>query len=156
MLSPIANYTPEELKEYYDIGAVDQGNTTERRPYYRKTGFEYGPTWAQKKEFVHRLMTHSNINLDGKRRLKENYGIIQHYQLRGAKYGAITSAAVFFFLPVVNRQLFLRRFAISMIPMFVFLRWGYIWGHQHWWRKSYPVITTYEVVAGLRNQFTGK
>ena len=156
MFSATANYTNEELRELEDISSIESGNRTSRRPYFRKTGFEFGPTWAQKKEFVHKLITDSNMNLEGKKRLRDNYDLIQHYQFRGFKYGLIASSAVFFLLPVVKRQLFVRRLALSLIPMAVFMRWGYNWGHKHWWRKSYPVVTTYEVVVGNRSQFTGK
>ena len=156
MISNTANFTPEEFNEYYNISSVPQENRRERRPFFRKTGFEHGPTQAQKKEFVHRLINDSNINLEGKRRLQEHLDIIPHFQFRGFKYGLILSTSTFFFLPVVNRQLFLRRLAISSIPMMVFLRWGYVWGHEKWWRKTYPVVTTYEVATGVRNAFTGK
>mmetsp|Transcript_6869 Transcript_6869/g.6018 ORF Transcript_6869/g.6018 Transcript_6869/m.6018 type:complete len:157 (-) Transcript_6869:35-505(-) len=156
MISNTANFTPEELNELEGISGISQGNRFERRPFYRKTGFEHGPSWHDRKEYVHRLIYDSNIDLEGKRRLKENFNIVPHFQSRGFKYGLVVSSSVFFFLPVVKRQLFLRRLAISSIPLIVFLRWGYIWGHQTWWRKTYPVVTTYEVGAGLRNQFTGK
>jgi hypothetical protein len=63
---------------------------------------------------------------------------------------------VFVFFPVVRRQPFLRRFAISMLPMIFFLRWGYIWGHEHYWRRVKEVVVTYEIFAGVRSKFSMK
>ena len=156
MYSHTHDFTPQEKREWFLINDKPEDVRRETRAFYRKTGFEHGPTNAQKKEFVHRLINNSRISLEGKMRLEENLEIIPHFQFRGFKYGIVVSSAVFFLLPVVNRQLFLRRLAISSIPFFAFMRWGYIWGHEKWWRKTYPVIATYEIASGIRNQFTGK
>ena len=43
-----------------------------------------------------------------------------------------------------------------MIPMAYFLRWGYVWGHENWWRRAKEVIVTYEIVCGTRSKFTMK
>lgn len=72
------------------------------------------------------------------------------------KYGLTSSALVYFFLPVVRKQTFLRRFGVSMIPMAFFLRWGYVWGHENYWRRVKEVVVTYEVAAGARSKFTMK
>ena len=151
-----ARFSDDEMKELSDFSLKQQNLRRESRPFFKKSGFEHGPTWDQRKEFVRRLIHDSTIDPEAKERLNKHFEIIQHFQLRGFKYGLLTSAAVFFFLPVVNRQLFLRRLAISSIPMFVFLKWGHTWGHEKWWRKSYPVIVTYEIGAGVRSKFTGK
>ena len=78
------------------------------------------------------------------------------YQLRGFKYGCTASLAVFFFFPVVRKQPFLRRFVIAMVPMAGFLRWGYVWGHENYWRRVKEVLVTYEIYAGTRSKFTMK
>ncbi len=78
------------------------------------------------------------------------------YQLRGLKYGISTSLLVYFFFPVVRRQPFLRRFTIAMIPMAFFLRWGYVWGHEHYWRRVKEVVVPFEINSGTRSKFTMK
>ena len=150
------NFTLDEFREYSNIGAKPIEIKRPNRPYFKKSAMEYGPTWREKREFVHDLIYKLNLDPSGKAALKEHYELISHYQIRGFKYGAVTSAAVFFLMPVVRRQMFLRRFFLSMIPFLWFMKWGYTWGHEKWWRKSYPVIATYEIGSGLRSKFTGK
>ena len=72
------------------------------------------------------------------------------------KYGFVTSLATFALMPVIRRQPFVRRFACSMLPMAYFLNWGYVWGHENWWRRQKEVVVTYEIVTGTRHQFTMK
>ena len=72
------------------------------------------------------------------------------------KYGLVTSAATYAFFPVIRRQPFVRRFSISMLPMAYFLNWGYIWGHENWWRRQKEVVVTYEIFAGTRSRMTMK
>ena len=43
-----------------------------------------------------------------------------------------------------------------MIPMAFFLRWGYVWGHENYWRRVKEVVVTYEIAAGARSKFTMK
>ena len=81
---------------------------------------------------------------------------VPKYQLRGFKYGLTSSMAVFFLMPVVRKQPFLRRFLISQIPMMFFLRWGYVWGHENYWRRVKEVTVTYEIFSGARSKFTMK
>ena len=81
---------------------------------------------------------------------------VPKYQLRGLKYGLTMSLAIFFFMPVVRKQTFVRRFLISQIPMFFFLRWGYVWGHENYWRRVKEVTVTYEIFIGTRSKFTMK
>ena len=78
------------------------------------------------------------------------------YQLRGFKYGLFTSTATFFMMPVVRKQPFVTRFAVSMLPMAYFMNWGYVWGHENWWRRAKEVVVTYEVFIGTRNKFSVK
>ena len=151
-----AGFSPEEMRDFNELNAKARASRRESKPYYRKSGFEHGPTWAQKKEFVHNLINEIDLDLEAKLRLQENMASISHFQFRGFKYGLVTSAAVFFCFPVIRKQMFLRRLALSSIPMMVFLKWGYEWGHQNFWRKSYPVITTYEIGIGTRSHYTGK
>jgi hypothetical protein len=40
--------------------------------------------------------------------------------------------------------------------MFFFLRWGYVWGHENYWRRVKEVTVTYEIFAGARSKFTMK
>ena len=88
--------------------------------------------------------------------LKECEHWVPKYQLRGLKYGLTTSLMVFFFMPVIRRQPFLRRFGFSMIPMVGFMRWGYVWGHENYWRRVKEVVVTYEIFSGARSKFTMK
>ena len=148
--------TESELTEYKNFGIFPSELKRPTRPFFKKSGMEYGPTWGERKEFVHKLIYDSRVDPATKVKLKENFELIAHFQFRGFKYGCATSAMVFFLLPVVRRQLFLRRFAISMIPMAVFLKYGHTWGHEHWWRKSMPYISSYEVGIGTRSRFSGK
>ena len=62
----------------------------------------------------------------------------------------------FFLMPVVRKQTFVRRFLISMIPMVFFMRWGYVWGHENYWRRVKEVTVTYEIFAGARSKWTMK
>ena len=71
--------------------------------YYKKSATENGPTWAEKREFVHWLINDSNISLSSKRYLEDNDYWVQKYQLRGLKYGLFTSAATFAAFPVIRR-----------------------------------------------------
>ena len=43
-----------------------------------------------------------------------------------------------------------------MLPMAYFLNWGYIWGHENWWRRQKEVVVTYEIFAGTRSRMTMK
>jgi hypothetical protein len=102
------------------------------------------------------LIHESNISPASKNYLRDLEEWVPKYQLRGLKYGLTVSAATFFFLPVVRRQTFVRRFMISQLPMFFFLRWGYTWGHENYWRRVKEVTVTYEIFTGSRSKFTMK
>ena len=76
--------------------------------------------------------------------------------MRGLKYGLASSAAVYLCMPVVRKQPFTRRFLISMLPMYYFLKWGHTWGHENFWRRAKEVTVTYEIFTGTRSRFTSK
>ena len=105
---------------------------------------------------MHFLINDSAISPAAKVYLKECEDWVPKYQLRGFKYGLTTSMLTFFFFPVIRRQAFLRRFLISMVPMFFFMRWGYVWGHENYWRRVKEVSVTYEIFTGARSKFTMK
>jgi hypothetical protein len=67
-----------------------------------------------------------------------------------------SSLLVYLFFPVIRKQPFLKRFFISMVPMAFFMRWGYIWGHENYWRRVKEVVVTYEIFTGTRSKFTMK
>jgi len=107
-------------------------------------------------QFVHFLIHESTISPSAKAYLMECEEWVPKYQLRGLKYGITVSSLVYLFFPVVRRQPFLRRFAISMLPMYYFLNWGYVWGHENYWRRVKEVSVTYEIFTGTRSKFTMK
>lgn len=124
--------------------------------YYKKGAMELEPTNKEKREFVHFLIHESNISAASKNYLQETENWIPKYQLRGFKYGLVTSALTYAFFPVIRRQPFVRRFACAMVPMAYFMRWGYVWGHENWWRRAKEVVVTYEIFAGTRSKLTMK
>lgn len=151
-----SRYTADEMERILEINNRPAMLVKPETAFYKKSGKENGPTWAEKRQFAHWLTYDSNISLSSKRYLRECEDWIERYQIRGFKYGATVSTAVFFFMPVVRRQPFLRRFSISMLPMAYFMRWGYVWGHENWWRRAKEVIVTYEIYAGTRSKWTMK
>ena len=151
----IVRFDEQEYEDFRKMGAVGYSVMRPERPFFKKTNLEYGPTWQQKKAFVSKLINDSNVDPSSKTQMRENFKLIPKYQIRGFKYGLFVST-IFFFLPVIRKQYFLRRFAISMIPMAVFLKYGYTWGHHMWWRKTYSLVATWEIAGGTRSRFTGK
>ena len=105
---------------------------------------------------MHFLINEASISPAAKVYLQDCEYWVPKYQLRGFKYGLTTSMLTFLFFPVVRKQPFLRRFAVSMIPMFFFMRWGYVWGHENYWRRVKEVTVTYEIFAGSRSKWTMK
>uniref|UniRef100_A0A7S3CJF6 Uncharacterized protein n=1 Tax=Strombidium rassoulzadegani TaxID=1082188 RepID=A0A7S3CJF6_9SPIT len=124
--------------------------------FYRKGINEGEPTWKDKRDLVTFLIEESLIQELNKTYLRECQEWIPRYQYRGFKYGLISSSLTYLFFPVVRRQPFVKRFAISMLPMFYFLKWGYTWGHENFWRRAKEVVVTYEIYAGTRSKFTMK
>ena len=149
-------YSKDEVQRILEINARPDIIKKPDAAYYKKSATENGPSWAEKREFVHWLINDSNISAASKKYLRENEYWLQKYQLRGLKYGLFSSAATFAFFPVIRRQPFVRRFAISMLPMAYFLNWGYVWGHENWWRRQKEVVVTYEIFAGNRSRMTMK
>ena len=102
------------------------------------------------------MINDAAISPSAKVYLKDCEFWVPKYQLRGFKYGLTSSLAVFFMMPVVRKQPFLRRFLVSQLPMIFFLRWGYVWGHENYWRRVKEVTVTYEIFSGARSKFTMK
>ena len=149
-------YSADEVQRILDINARP---TVLRKPetaWYKKSATEIEPSNKEKREFVHWLINDSNISLQSKEFLKDADSWIMKYQLRGFKYGLVTSGLTFAFMPVVRQQPFVRRFAFSMLPMAWFMRWGYVWGHENWWRRAKEIVVTYEIFVGTRSKFTMK
>ena len=117
---------------------------------------EIAPSYADKRELVSYLINDSNISPISKNYLRDCEDWIPRYQYRGFKYGLVTSAFTYLFFPVVRRQSFARRAAISMLPMFYFMKWGWTWGHENFWRRAKEVVVTYEILSGVRSKFTMK
>ena len=88
--------------------------------------------------------------------MQENDYWVQKYQLRGLKYGLFAIAATFTLFPVIRRQPFVKRMALSLVPMAYFMNWGYVWGHENWWRRAKEVVVTYEIYSGTRSKMTMK
>jgi hypothetical protein len=149
-------YTSEEVQRILQINARPTTLMKPEEAYYKKSAMELEPTNKEKREFVHFLIYESNISQASKQYLQDTEKWIPKYQLRGLKYGIVTSALTFACFPVIRRQPFVRRFAISMLPMAYFLKWGYTWGHENWWRRAKEVVVTYEIFAGTRSKFTMK
>ena len=123
---------------------------------YLKSMNEQPPTWREKRDYLDFLINESGVSEAGKQYLRESQEYIPRYQFRGFKYGFVTSAFVYFFWPVVRKAPFITRFACSMVPMFYFMRWGHVWGHENCWRRAKEVAVTYEIFAGVRSKYTMK
>ena len=117
---------------------------------------ELGPSWVQRRELVHFLIEESNVSPISKKYLIDCEDWIPRYQLRGFKYGLLSSSLVYMFFPVVRKQPFTRRFLFSMMPMFYFMKWGHTWGHENFWRRAKEVVVTYEIMNANRSKFTMK
>ena len=128
-------YSKDEVQRILEINARPDSIKKPESPFYKKSSMENAPSWAEKREFVHWLINDSNISNASKKYLAENQFWLEKYQLRGLKYGIFSSTATYLFFPVIRRQPFVRRFACSMLPMAYFMNWGYVWGHENWWRR---------------------
>ena len=126
------------------------------QPFYKKSADEKAPTWAEKRELVQFLIHESNISPKSKLYLEDLEFWVPKYQMRGFKYGLFLSGVTYFCMPVVRKLNFTRRFGFSMLPMAYMLNWGYVWGHENWWRRAKEVVVTYEIFAGTRSKFTMK
>ena len=150
------DYSIEQLEKIYNMNRIDPDARKPNVAFYQKSMGELAPTWKEKREFVTFLIEESNVSPISKNYLKECEEWIPRYQLRGFKYGLVTSSLTYAFFPVIRRQLFTRRFAFSMLPMFYFMKWGHTWGHENFWRRAKEVIVTYEMISGTRSKFTMK
>ena len=149
-------YSMSEINRIMEIGARPHTMMKPEQAFFRKGAGELGPSWAEKRELVHWMIHESNISPASKKYLRECDPWVQKYQLRGFKYGLVASGLTFFLFPVIRRQTFARRAFVSAIPMAYFLRWGYVWGHENWWRRAKEVVVTYEIFSGTRSKMTMK
>ena len=150
------SYTVEELTKVFDMNNRDPGQIKPNTAFYRKSISEIEPSWREKRELVEYLINESNISPAAKVYLQKCESYIPHYQLRGFKYGLVSSSFVYLFFPVVRKQPFAKRFLISMLPMYYFMKWGHTWGHENYWRRAKEVTVTYEILVGTRSKFTMK
>ena len=149
-------YSKDEVQRILEINARPTILVKPDEAFYKKSAMEHGPSWAEKREFVHWLIHESNISASSKRYLRENDYWVEKYALRGLKYGLFATAATFTFFPVIRRQPFVKRMALSLVPMAYFMNWGYVWGHENWWRRAKEVVVTYEIYTGVRSKMTMK
>ena len=162
MSSPFAGdifggeYSVEELTKIHAMNSRQSGTLKPNEAFYSKSMRELQPTWGEKRKFVEYLINDSNITPISKNYLKDCEEWIPKYQFRGFKYGLLTSALTYTCFPVIRRLPFVRRFFISMIPMAYFMKWGYVWGHENFWRRAKEVVVSYEILAGTRSKFTMK
>ena len=96
-------YTEDEISRILDINGRPTNLMRPNEAYYRKSGREQMPSWAEKREFVHWLINDSNISASSKTYLRDLEFWVPKYQMRGFQYGLFTSAACFAFMPVVRR-----------------------------------------------------
>ena len=149
-------YTEDEIKRILEINGNSRSLLKPYLPFYKKSATEHGPSNYEKKEFVHYLINESTMDNQSKKYLIRCEDWVPKYQMKGVKYGIVSSAMVFFFMPVVRKQTFVRRAGISLLPMVFFVRWGYIWGHEYYWRRAKEVVVNYEMAIGTRSKFTMK
>ena len=134
----------------------EKGTLKPNRAFYQKSMGELAPTYSEKRELVSYLINDSNISAISKNYLKDCEEWIPRYQYRGFKYGLLSSVLVYNLFPVIRRLPFARRFTISCLPMFYFMKWGWTWGHENFWRRAKEVVVTYEIFCGVRSKFTMK
>ena len=150
------DYTIEELQKIVGMGARTHGVKKPNQAFFQKNTGEYGPTWAERRAFVTFLIEDSDIQPQAKVHLMECEKWVPRFQIRGFKYGVASAFATYMFMPVVRNQPFVRRFAISMIPFYNFMKWGYVWGHENFWRRAKDTVVYYEIIAGTRSLYTMK
>ena len=64
-------YNRDEIQRILEINARPTVLQKPEQAFYKKNAQEAGPTWAEKREFIHWLINDSNISLASKRYLKE-------------------------------------------------------------------------------------
>ena len=149
-------YTVDELEKIALMNTRERGTKKPGNAFYQKSMGELAPSWRERRELVTYLIEESNISPISKNYLKDCEDWVPRYQLRGFKYGLLSSSLVYLAMPVVRRQPFFRRAAVSLIPMYYFMSWGHTWGHENMWRRAKEVVVTYEILAGTRSKFTMK
>merc|ERR1712232_1289613 len=97
------NYSFEDLQRIYNINSRPSNQRKPEEAFYKKSADEHGPSWAEKREFVHHITYNSTVSPACKKYLKELEFWPEKYQLRGFKYGLVGSGLVFFFFPVIRR-----------------------------------------------------
>ena len=65
-------YTQDEVSRILDINARPTMLDKPDEAFYKKSALENGPSWAEKREFVHWMINDSNISASSKRYLREN------------------------------------------------------------------------------------
>ena len=149
-------YSVDQLDKIIAMNRRERGTQKPNVAFYRKSAGEFGPTWNDRRELVEYLANDSNITPLSKVYLRECEEWIPRYQYRGFKYGLVTMSATYLFFPLVRKQPFVKRALISTLPMIYFMKWGYTWGHENFWRRAKEVVVTYEMFAGTRSKFTMK
>ena len=96
-------YTVNQMDKINNFNSKTEGMQKPNQAMYQKSMGELAPTWSQRRALVTFLIEDSNISPISKNYLKECEDWVPRYQLRGFKYGLVTSAATFAFFPVVRR-----------------------------------------------------
>ena len=96
-------YTVAQMEKINTMNSKNAGTLKPNQALYQKSMGELAPTCANRRELVQYLIEDSNISPISKNYLKECEDWVPRYQLRGFKYGLVTSAATFMFFPVVRR-----------------------------------------------------
>ncbi len=96
-------YSQDEIMRILEISARPATLRKPEEAFYKKSAMENEPTMAEKRELVHWLIHDSNISLASKRYLNECEEWVPKYQLRGLKYGLLTSSLTFLCFPVIRK-----------------------------------------------------
>ena len=64
-------YTKDEVNRILEINSRPEQYKKPDNAFYKKSALEHGPSWAEKREFVHWLKNDSTISLSSKRYLEE-------------------------------------------------------------------------------------
>ena len=96
-------YSQDEIMRILEISARPDALRKPEEAFYKKSALENEPTWAEKRELVHWLINDSNISMASKKYLKECDEWVPKYQLRGLKYGLVTSSLTFLCFPVIRK-----------------------------------------------------
>ena len=64
-------YTKEEFDRIMQIGGRPDNVKKPDMPFFKKNAMEFGPSWAEKREFVHWLINESTMSPASKTYLRE-------------------------------------------------------------------------------------